>query len=128
VAPSVLVVDDDPLIADLVAQVLADEGYAVRRAADGLAALAAVERAQPDLIVSDVMMPRLDGHGLLARLRARGDRTPFVFVSAGQAVQARPDVAFVAKPFDLDRLLRAVADALVPASRASTREPVVDAA
>ena len=109
--PRVLVVDDDPAIRELVASLLADEGWEVRTAADGLAALAAADAWCPDLIVSDVAMPRLDGPGLLARLRQRGDQTPFVLVSAGASVPERPSVWFVAKPFDLDHLLAAVARA-----------------
>ncbi len=111
--PRVLVVDDDPAIRELVATLLADEGWAVRAAADGLVALAAAEAWRPDLIVSDVAMPRLDGLGLLERLRQRGDRTPLVLISAGASISARPNVWFVAKPFDLDHLLAAVARATV---------------
>ena len=111
--PRVLVVDDDPAIRELVATLLADEGWAVRAAADGLAALAASGAWRPDLIVSDVAMPRLDGLGLLERLRQRGDRTPLVLISAGAPIPAQPNVWFVAKPFDLDQLLAAVARATI---------------
>ena len=114
-APKVLVVDDEAAIRDLLEDVLQEEGYAVRCAADGLAALAEAERDPPDLVVADVAMPRLDGLGLLGRLRERGDRPPFVFVSAARSVPQAPGVAFVPKPFDLDRLLAAVADALAAA-------------
>jgi two-component system response regulator MprA len=111
--PRVLVVDDDPAIRELVAALLADEGWAVRTAADGLAALAATGTWHPDLVVTDVAMPRLDGLELLAHVRQQGDRTPFVLVSAGAPVPARPGVWFVAKPFALDDLLLAVARATV---------------
>ena len=114
-ARAILVVDDEPSIRELLEGLLAEEGYGVRCAADGLAALAEVDRWRPDLVVADVTMPRLDGLGLLARLRERGDRTPFVFVSATRTVPHAPGVAFVPKPFDLDRLLVAVGDALAAA-------------
>ncbi len=111
-AQEVLVVDDEPAVRALLEGLLAEEGYDVRCAGDGLAALAAVDRLCPDLVVADVMMPRLDGLGLLARLRERGDRTPFVFDSAARSVPPAAGVAFVAKPFDLDCVLAAVASAL----------------
>ena len=117
----VLVVDDDAAIRELVATLLADEGWTVRTAADGLVALAAVDAWSPNLIVCDVEMPRLDGLGLLARLRRRGDGTPFVVVSAGAAVSASPGVWFVAKPFDLDDLLATVARATVSEVRGADR-------
>ena len=109
---TILVVDDEAPIRDLLEAILAEEGYAVRSAADGLAALAEAERDPPDLILADVMMPRLDGLGLLARLRERGDPTPVVLVSAASARAAGADAPFVPKPFDLDRLLATIADAL----------------
>ena len=114
-ASTILVVDDEPPVRALLAAVFEDEGYEVRCAADGLAALAEAERARPDLIVADVMMPRLGGLGLLERLREGGDPTPVVFVSAARRVPERPGVAFVPKPFHLDRLLAVVADALAQA-------------
>ena len=60
-ADSILVVDDDAAIRRMLTRTLEREGYAVEAAADGGAALAAVERAVPDLVVLDVAMPGLDG-------------------------------------------------------------------
>ena len=107
---SILVVDDERPIRDLLAAVLVEEGYAVRCAADGLAALAEVERQPPDLVVSDVAMPRLDGIALAARLRARG--IAVVLVSAIRAAVDLPGVPFIPKPFDLDDVLGTVAKSL----------------
>src|SRR5688500_789908 len=69
---TILVVDDERSIRDLLVSVLVEEGYAVRCAEDGLAALAEVERQPPDLVVSDVAMPRLDGFALAGHLMAKG--------------------------------------------------------
>ncbi len=109
-ARSVVVVDDERQLCALLAELLADAGYDVRCAADGLDAWAEVERRAPDVVVSDVAMPRLGGVALAARLRARG--VPVVLLSAGQRPTGLSGVPFVAKPFDLDHLLRVVEETL----------------
>ena len=105
---SVLVVDDEPVVADLLADLLADEGHTVRCAPDGLAALAAVEQEPPDLVVSDVMLPRLDGLSLVRSLRARGCRVPVVLVSAIHTTVDLPGARFVPKPFDIAEVVAVV--------------------
>lgn len=72
----ILVVDDEPEVRAAVEDGLAVEGYEVRGAADGLAALAEIAAWQPDAVVLDVMMPVLDGLAVCRQLRALGDRTP----------------------------------------------------
>ena len=105
---TVLIVDDEPAITDLLAALFEDEGYAVRRAHDGHAALDEIARDPPGLVVTDVMMPRLDGLTLTNRLRQRGDRTPVVLMSAVYADVDIPGVRFVPKPFDLDYIVAVV--------------------
>ena len=74
-SPRVLVVDDDPLVIDLIQQLLENRdttgksGFQIEAASDGIAALEAIERQKPDLILLDLMMPRLDGLGVLHQLR-----------------------------------------------------------
>ena len=68
-----LVVDDEPAVADAVARALRLEGYDVSTAGEGLAALGELERGRPDALVLDVMMPRMDGLEVARELRARGD-------------------------------------------------------
>lgn len=106
--PTILVVDDEPDIARTLAELFADEGYRVRRAHDGRQALDLIDRDPPDLVVSDVRMPLVDGVTLARRLRDRGDRTPVVLMSAGYAAVDLPGIRFVPKPFDLDHLLEVV--------------------
>lgn len=106
--PSVLVVDDDPPILTLVAELLTDEGYRVRAVYDGLAALAEIERDPPDVVVSDVMMPRLDGIEFVRELRRHGHPMPVVLMSAVYDDVDLPGVRFVPKPFGLDYLLAAI--------------------
>jgi CheY-like chemotaxis protein len=71
---SVLVVDDDPHVADLVRQSLEDEPYQIDAAADGLAALDAVRNRRPDVILLDLLMPRMDGFELIAALQQDPER------------------------------------------------------
>src|SRR5687767_12461569 len=78
---SILVVDDDPHIRQLLVYALAKAGLATREAADGEAALAAVAEAAPDLVVLDINMPRMDGLEVCRRLRAQGD-LPILFLSS----------------------------------------------
>ena len=76
----VLVVDDDNQVIDLVRQLLGESNYALDVATDGLVALAAIERQPPDLILLDLMMPRLDGFGVIEQLRTR--QIPIIVLTA----------------------------------------------
>jgi len=111
----VLVVDDDALIRDTLATALADEGYSVRVAADGRAALDTLDEWRPDLIVLDLMMPVMDGHAFRAAQRDLDDAAdiPVIVLSAAHNVQQRASsmgaAAIFPKPFDLGTLLEAVA-------------------
>ena len=108
---TVLVVDDERYIVDLLADLLEEEGYGVRRAYDGAAALSMIEQYAPDIILADVMMPYLDGLALVGKLRERGVKTPIILMSA--AVTPRySDVTFVPKPFDIDHVLQVIAEEL----------------
>ena len=115
----VLVADDDPAIAGLLADLLAGEGYRIRTAADGQQALEQIARDPVDLVVADVAMPRLDGATLAARLRERGDPTPVVLMSAAYADVDVPGVRFVPKSFDLDHMVNVVNRALAEARAAA---------
>jgi len=78
---SVLIVDDDPHIRQLLAFALEKAGYVTREAGDGEAALADIGRQRPDLVVLDINMPRLDGLEVCRRIRAQGD-LPILFLSS----------------------------------------------
>jgi DNA-binding response OmpR family regulator len=112
--PKILVVDDEPNIRQLVTDVLTVEGYEVEAVADGYAALAAIDACRPDCVVLDVMMPGIDGHEVLQRIRAaeHGPELPVVMLTAAaddaQQWQAWTEGVdyFLAKPFEADELLR----------------------
>jgi len=126
---TVLVVDDDPNIAHLLAALLEEEGFEVGCAYDGQQALAEVERRRPGLVVADVMMPKLDGITLTQQLRNRGHHTPVILISAVYADVDLPGVRFVPKPFDIDYVVAVVnrvyqeANAAAEGGGAAQREP-----
>ncbi len=107
----VLVADDDRAIRESLERVLQLEGYQVDAVPDGLAALDLVTREQPDLLILDVMMPALDGLGVCRKLRALGDHTPILVLTARTEVSDRVaglDAGaddYLPKPFALDELL-----------------------
>lgn len=114
----ILVVEDDDAIALVLEDLLAGEGYAVGRAANGAAALSMLSVFQPDVIVLDLMMPVLDGWGFRAAQRELAPelaRIPVVVLSgARDAMSAGNDLgatAVVVKPFALEALLDAIASA-----------------
>jgi DNA-binding response OmpR family regulator len=82
VGGSILVVDDDPTVSDVVRRYLERAGYAVTLSADGHDALAAYERTRPDLVVLDLMLPGLDGLEVCRRLRSSASGVPIVMLTA----------------------------------------------
>jgi DNA-binding response OmpR family regulator len=107
-APKVLVIDDDPVILELLRVNFEIEGFEVVVAADGVEGLAKASGAKPDVILSDIMMPRMDGLEVVARLKA-GAATrhiPIILLSAkaqNAEVQQGLDAGaddYVTKPFD----------------------------
>jgi len=112
---SILIVDDESILAMLLADVFNDEGFTVRTAPNGAAALDEHARDPADLILSDVMMPIIDGLTLISVLRQRGDPTPVVLMSAVSPwVPTPPDVPILRKPFDIDHLLTVVCARVPP--------------
>jgi two-component system response regulator MprA len=111
VQPHVLVVDDEPALRESLDRALTAEGYEVRTAPDGVAALRAVAVAEPDVIVLDVLMPGADGFEVTRRLRADGHRVPILLLTARDAVGDRVaglDAGaddYLVKPFALEELL-----------------------
>lgn len=121
--PRVLLVDDEAAIRDALEPFLQRCGLTVRTAADGEEALDAVARWRPDILVCDVLMPRLDGRAVVRRLRAGGDWTPVVLLTqvgeSSERSAALDEGAddYLNKPFDPQELharIRAVLRRAVP--------------
>jgi CheY-like chemotaxis protein len=103
---TVLVVDDEPDMRYLLRVTLEEGGYGVVEAAHGAAALVQVRRSLPQLVVTDWMMPRMNGNELIERLRADESTKaiPIVIVSSTRSGQAKAD-AMLPKPFDAGQLI-----------------------
>jgi two-component system response regulator MprA len=107
----ILVVDDEPAVREAVDRALRLEGYDTELAGDGRAALEALADRAPDALVLDLLMPHVDGLEVCRRLRAAGDRTPVLVLTARDAVPDRVrglDAGaddYLVKPFALEELL-----------------------
>jgi two-component system, OmpR family, response regulator len=106
--PRVLVVDDEPAIRELLFLTLRFEGWDVRTAEDGAAAVSTARDFRPDAVLLDVMLPDMDGFEVARRLRAETPRLPVVFVTARDAAADRAAGLaaggddYLTKPFGLD--------------------------
>ncbi len=115
---SILIVDDEPGIRELLGQILGDEGYETAEAASGEEALTLLERELYDLVLLDLWLPGIDGLEVLRRLREAGYQVPVIVISGHasgeQAVAAVREGArdFLEKPLSYDRVVLSVRNAL----------------
>jgi two-component system, OmpR family, response regulator MprA len=106
----VLVVEDDPDIGDVVRRSLRREGYDVRLAADGVEALDEAAVFEPDAVVLDLGLPKMDGIQVSERLRSGGGDVPILMLTARDSVDSRVEGLdagaddYLVKPFDLEEL------------------------
>ena len=107
----VLLVDDEPAVREAIRAGLEFEGFQVAMASDGLEAMEQIAKERPDVVLLDVMMPRMDGLTVLRRLRAADPALPVLLLTARDTVGDRVtglDLGaddYLTKPFDLDELL-----------------------
>ncbi len=119
-AKKILIMDDDPTIADLLTEALADEGYETHMTTQSLRFYDAVQEHRPDLILLDLMMPYLDGRDELKLMAMGVDRQiPVIVVTAQlsawkeeQEFRQAGVVRIVYKPFDLDKLVELVKETI----------------
>lgn len=108
---TVLIVEDDAGIQEILESILVEEGYEVVRAWDGVDALEKLARTMPQLILLDLMMPRMDGYAFADELRRRGLRgtIPIIVLTADGRVRQKADQlgvdGYLGKPFCLPALL-----------------------
>ncbi|BCI92699.1 DNA-binding response regulator [Mycobacterium kansasii] len=108
---SVLVVDDEPVLAEMVSMALRYEGWNITTAQDGASAIAAARAARPDVVVLDVMLPDMSGLEVLHKLRRENPRLPVLLLTAKDAVEDR--IAgltaggddYVTKPFSIEEVV-----------------------
>ena len=113
VFPPVLIVDDDEVLCELMAESLRHAGYRVRTAENGMDALLAMEAEHPSVVILDLRMPVLDGLELAEELRTWDVNIPVIIVSGanpdvGATTQQIGAVDFLKKPFDLHELVAKV--------------------
>jgi len=114
------VIEDDASVRSLLQKALSAKGYAVQLVADGLEALTTLETVRPDLMIVDIMMPRLDGMTFVKAIKGneRTNSVPVIFLTAKNdpsSMIAGINLGakyYVTKPFALDELLSKVAKAL----------------
>lgn len=118
----ILVVEDDDGLRETLAEILADDGHEVRVAPDGAAALETLHAWSPQVIVLDLMMPRMDGFAFRARQRDASTRRPakILIVSAARDLESAADEldadAWLVKPFGLEDVVTSVRGLLRDAS------------
>ncbi|MBI3005943.1 MAG: response regulator [Ignavibacteriales bacterium] len=120
----ILLVEDEEQLIDIVASVLEEEGYEVRKSLTAEEALQQVPQYQPDLIISDMKMGGMDGFTLFQKVRSepKVGNVPFIFLTAlddsasKKQAQALGATAYVTKPFDIDDFVKLVRNVLLPAS------------
>ena len=120
---TILVVEDDRRLREVISEVLSDEGYHVYEAMDGQRALERIESIVPDLVLSDIRMPRLTGIELAQRLKQRRHPIPIVLMSTSSNAPSGGGYMFLAKPFAIDDLVALVARVLKTSGFAPGRSP-----
>jgi two-component system response regulator MprA len=127
---NILVVDDEPAVRDALDRALRAEGYRVSTAGDGRAALDRMAEDRPDVVVLDVLMPVMDGLEACRALRAAGDRTPILVLTARDSVADRVEGLdagaddYLVKPFALDELLARIRALLRRSTPAAGERPL----
>ena len=113
---TILAVDDSPSMRMLLNAALTDMGYAVTVAEDGVDALSRLEGMEPDLLITDINMPRLDGFGLIEKVRAKAEHRnlPILVLTTEssdekkQRARAAGATGWIVKPFHPDKLATAI--------------------
>ncbi len=124
----ILVVDDEPAMSEMVAQLLKSEPYIFVKASDGIRALEVLETQGVQLILSDIRMPNMHGTEFVETIRSRDNETPVIFMTAYadqdtllKAIRLQP-LGFIEKPFDVKALRMLVSRAYKEHIRESARE------
>ena len=116
----ILVVDDDRELVDAMRTVLERQGYKVIQAHDGHQGKQAIYNQKPDLVILDMMMPRMGGYPLLEHFKDKTDAPPMIMVTANEGSRHKVYaeylgvIAYIRKPFAMERLLETVTKALNP--------------
>ena len=111
---TILVVDDDMELSDGLRAVLENQGFRVLQARDGQQGKQAVYQQRPDLVILDMMMPRMGGYPVLEHFRGKPDAPPIIMITANEGSRHKAYaeylgvVDYIRKPFAMERLMEAV--------------------
>jgi DNA-binding response OmpR family regulator len=117
---TILVVDDDRELVDGLRTMLERQGFRVLQAHDGHQAKQQIYNQRPDLVVLDMMMPRMGGYPVLEHFKGKTDAPPIIMITANEGSRHKAYaeylgvIAYIRKPFALEKLLEAVNKALTP--------------
>lgn len=129
-AKTILVVDDDQELSDGLRMVLEKQGHRVLQARDGQQGKNLVYQHHPDLVILDMMMPRMGGYPVLEHFKGKTDAPPIIMITANEGSRHKAYaeylgvVDYIRKPFAMERLLEAVEKGL--ASKDAAEKPEVD--
>jgi DNA-binding response OmpR family regulator len=116
----ILVVDDDRELVDAMRTVLERQGYKVIQAHDGHQGKQAIYNQRPDLVILDMMMPRMGGYPVLEHFKDKADAPPIIMITANEGSRHKAYaeylgvIAYIRKPFAMEKLLEAVHKAFAP--------------
>ncbi len=123
---TILIVDDDVDLAEGLKLVLSRGGYRILQARDGRQAKEVVDRERPDLVIIDMMMPKMGGYPVLEHYKDHTDAPPFIMITANEGTRHKAYaeylgvVDYIRKPFAMVRLLETVHKILAPQTDAAT--------
>lgn len=122
---TILIVDDDPELSDGIRAVLESHGHKVLQARDGQHGKNLVYNQRPDLVILDMMMPRMGGYPVLEHFKGKADAPPIIMITANEGSRHKAYAEFlgvvdyIRKPFAMERLLEAVERGLARSAAAS---------
>jgi|SRR5262245_902087 len=122
---TILLVDDDRELLDGLRSLLERQGHRVIQANDGHQAKAVIYNQRPDLVILDMMMPRMGGYPVLEHFRGKTDAPPIIMITANEGSRHKAYaeylgvVDYIRKPFAMERLLEAVNKAFTDSSAAA---------
>ena len=120
---TILIVDDDRELVEGLRAVLERQGYRVMQAHDGHQGKQAIYNQRPDLVILDMMMPRMGGYPVLEHFRGKTDAPPIIMITANEGSRHKAYaeylgvIDYIRKPFAMERLLEAVNRALKPPAK-----------
>ncbi|MBY0514943.1 MAG: response regulator transcription factor [Gemmataceae bacterium] len=129
--PLILIVDDDRELVEGLRAVLERQGYQVMQAHDGHQGKSAIYNQKPDLVILDMMMPRMGGYPVLEHFRGKTDAPPIIMVTANEGSRHKAYaeylgvIDYIRKPFAMERLLETVNKALRPQPKPEAKDEKV---